>query len=42
MIWRAYARHWITLPMLLSFLVFGTLPLWIEAVGLYQYLGLES
>src|SRR5690606_13471123 len=23
------------------FLLFGTMPLWIEAVGLYQYLGLE-
>ena len=34
-------KQWITLPMLLSFAVFGTLPLWIEQVGLYQYLGLE-
>ena len=34
-------RNWITLPMLFSFLVFGTMPLWIHAVGLYQYLGLE-
>ncbi len=34
-------RCWITGPIALSFLVFGTLPLWIEAVGLYHYLGLE-
>jgi len=32
---------WITAPILLSFAVFGTLPLWIEAVGLYHYLGAE-
>ncbi len=34
-------RAWVTAPMLLSFLLLGTLPLWIEAVGLYQYIGLE-
>jgi branched-chain amino acid transport system permease protein len=34
-------RRWFSLPMLLSFAVFGTLPLWIEAAGFYQYLGLE-
>ncbi|MCF3935189.1 branched-chain amino acid ABC transporter permease [Acuticoccus sp. M5D2P5] len=33
--------RWITLPILASFAVFGTLPYWVEAVGLYQYLGLE-
>lgn len=33
--------RWVTPAMLLSFAVFGTLPLWIDAVGLYQYLGLE-
>ncbi|MDX1431055.1 MAG: branched-chain amino acid ABC transporter permease [Gammaproteobacteria bacterium] len=27
--------------MLASFVVFGTLPLWIEQIGLYQYLGVE-
>jgi len=27
--------------MLVSFLVFGTMPFWIDAIGLYQYLGLE-
>src|SRR3546814_917906 len=31
----------ITAPILLSFAVFGTLPLWIEAVCLYHYLGAE-
>ena len=35
--WRA----WITPAMLAAFLVFGTLPLWIRAVGLYSYLGVE-
>lgn len=35
------AAGWITMPMLFSFAVFGSLPLWIEAVGLYGYLGLE-
>lgn len=31
----------LTLPMLLTWLVFATVPLWIERVGLYQYLGVE-
>ena len=31
----------ITLPMLITWAVFATLPLWIEGVGLYQYLGIE-
>jgi branched-chain amino acid transport system permease protein len=30
-----------TVPMLLSWLVFATVPFWIERVGLYQYLGIE-
>lgn len=34
-------RGLLTVPLLASFLLFGTMPLWIEAVGLYQYLGLE-
>ena len=34
-------RGWFTLPMGLSFLLFGTMPFWIDAVGLYQYLGVE-
>jgi branched-chain amino acid transport system permease protein len=40
---RAYRelRHLLTAPLLVSFLLFGTMPLWIEAVGLYQYIGLE-
>jgi len=34
-------HDWFTVPMLVSFAILGTLPLWVEAVGLYQYLGLE-
>jgi branched-chain amino acid transport system permease protein len=30
-----------TVPMLVSWLVFATVPFWIERVGLYQYLGIE-
>jgi len=30
---------WVTGPILLSLALFGTMPFWIEAVGLYQYLG---
>ena len=37
----AALRRWVTGPMLVSFVAFGTLPLWIEAIGLYQYLGVE-
>ncbi len=33
--------RWIDRPILFTFVLFGTLPLWIEQVGLYQYLGLE-
>ncbi len=33
--------RWVTTPMLASFAVFGTMPLWIEHVGLYQYLAVE-
>lgn len=32
---------WLPLPMLALFAVFGTLPVWIEAIGLYPYLGVE-
>ena len=32
---------WITRPMLITFAVLITLPLWVDSVGLYQYLGLE-
>ncbi len=34
-------RRWVTLPMLVSFLAFGSMPLWIEAAGFYQYLAVE-
>jgi branched-chain amino acid transport system permease protein len=34
-------RGTLTAPMLVSFVLFGTIPLWIEPVGLYQYIGLE-
>lgn len=34
-------RAWVTLPMLIAFVFFGTMPLWLEPVGLYSYLGLE-
>lgn len=32
---------WVTGPMLIAFAIFATLPLWIETVGLYQYLAVE-
>ena len=35
------ARSWFTPGIVVSYAVFGTLPLWIEPVGLYPYLGLE-
>jgi branched-chain amino acid transport system permease protein len=34
-------RRLIDGPMLAAFVVFGTLPLWIRPVGLYEYLGVE-
>jgi branched-chain amino acid transport system permease protein len=37
----ATLKAWVTGPMMISLAVFGTLPLWIEQVGLYQYLGVE-
>ncbi len=37
----AWFGSWITVEMLVAFAVFFTIPLWIEAVGLYQYLGVE-
>jgi branched-chain amino acid transport system permease protein len=37
----AAARRWITPEMLVAFALFGTLPLWIRSVGLYEYLGVE-
>jgi branched-chain amino acid transport system permease protein len=38
---RGLAGGWLSLPMLAAFALFGTLPLWIERVGLYRYLGVE-
>jgi len=35
------ARNWVTPQMLVTFVIFGTWPLWIEAVGLYSYIGVE-
>ena len=32
---------WITRPMVVAIIVFGTMPLWIEPIGLYQYLAVE-
>lgn len=37
----AHIRRWMTFEMLVAFVVFFTIPFWIEAVGLYQYLGVE-
>ena len=34
-------RAWVTLPMLAVFAFFGTVPFWIEAIGLYEYLAVE-
>ncbi|SDF45242.1 branched-chain amino acid ABC transporter permease [Thalassobaculum litoreum] len=38
---RRETTAWITRPILVMAVVFATLPLWIETVGLYQYLGVE-
>jgi len=38
---RKQTTAWITPQMLVAFILFGTMPFWIEAVGLYQYLGVE-
>jgi len=32
---------WVTPQMLVAFAIFGTLPVWLEWVGLYSYIGLE-
>jgi len=34
-------KAWVTPQIVVAILLFGTMPLWIEAVGLYQYLGVE-
>ncbi|MGI9568406.1 MAG: branched-chain amino acid ABC transporter permease, partial [Desulfobulbia bacterium] len=36
-----HATKWVTPQMLIVFVVLATLPFWIRAVGLYQYLGVE-
>jgi len=38
-----YARvsNWFSPQMLVAFAIFGTLPLWVEGVGLYTYIGVE-
>jgi len=33
--------NWVTRPMLITFAILVTVPLWIHEVGLYQYLGVE-
>jgi branched-chain amino acid transport system permease protein len=38
---RGLAAGWLSPAMLVTFALFGTLPLWIERVGLYRYLGVE-
>ncbi|WP_193368979.1 branched-chain amino acid ABC transporter permease [Pelagibius marinus] len=38
---KAQPTFWITRQMLVLFAVLGTMPLWAESVGLYQYLGVE-
>ena len=38
---RGLAAGWLSPAMLVAFALFGTLPLWIERVGLYRYLGVE-
>lgn len=35
------ARSWFTPHMLVAFVIFGTLPLWIDMIGLYSYIGIE-
>ena len=32
---------WLTAPLAITLVVLGSLPFWIEPVGLYQYLGVE-
>ena len=34
-------QRWFSVPMLVSFVFFASMPMWIEHVGLYQYLGVE-
>lgn len=34
-------KAWLTWPMLVVFAVFATLPMWIDTIGLYEYLAVE-
>lgn len=34
-------RAWVTWPMLVVFAIFATVPIWIEPIGLYEYLAVE-
>jgi len=34
-------KNWFTPHMLVAFALFGSLPLWIEGIGLYSYIGVE-
>ena len=38
---ESIAGRWVSREMVFLLLVLGTLPLWVEPVGLYQYLGIE-
>ena len=38
---RPLAGGWLSSSMLVAFALFGTLPLWIQQIGLYRYLGVE-
>ncbi len=33
--------RWLTRSMMLTFIILATLPLWVQQIGLYQYLGVE-
>jgi branched-chain amino acid transport system permease protein len=37
----ARLHGWISVPMLIAFAVFGSVPFWINQIGLYPYLGIE-
>ncbi len=38
---KKQTKAWVTLPMLIVFAFFATVPFWINAVGLYEYLAVE-
>jgi len=37
-----HSEKWITWQMFVTFVILSTIPFWIESVGLYQYLGVET